>query len=298
MGERFQYGGQAVIEGVMMRGRNSVAIAVRKWDDDIYVETREFKSSAWRSAVMKLPVIRGILALIESLSIGISALTFSANQFAEEEDVQLSNGQIAMTMVAGLLLATALFVVLPAFLVRVVEELFSSAVTMNLVEGLIRITVFLLYILLVSRIRDIQRVFQYHGAEHKVIFAYEARDELTVENVRRYSTLHPRCGTAFLLIVMVVSILVFSFLGKQTLLMRILSRIILLPLVAGISYEVIKLAGRERVPAFIRWMIYPGLLLQRLTTNEPDDSQLEVAIRALKAVLSREDNLESIAKGS
>lgn len=149
-----------------------------------------------------------------------------------------------------------------------------------------------------SRIRDIQRVFQYHGAEHKVIFAYEANEELTVENAKGYSTLHPRCGTAFLLVVMVVSILVFSFLGKQTLFMRILSRIILLPLVSGISYEIIKLAGREHVPLFIKWLTYPGLLLQRLTTNEPDENQLEVAICALKAVLSKEDNLRSIANGS
>lgn len=293
MAERFQYGGQAVIEGVMMRGRDSVAIAVRRSDDDIKVETREFKSATTRFPILKLPVIRGVLAFIESLSIGIYALMFSADQFADEQDVQLSYGQIAMTMIIGFLLAIALFVVLPAFIVRTIETLFSSSIVMNLIEGLIRIVVFLLYIFSVSKIRDIQRVFQYHGAEHKVIYAFEAEEELTTENAKKYSTLHPRCGTALLLVVMLVSILIFSFLGKQTLLMRILSRIILLPVVAGISYEIIKLAGKKRVPVFIRWLIYPGMLLQKFTTKEPDEKQLEVAIYALNAVLSKENNLHS-----
>jgi uncharacterized protein YqhQ len=293
MAERFQYGGQAVIEGVMMRGRDSVAIAVRRSDDDIKVETREFKSATTRFPILKLPVIRGVLAFIESLSIGIYALMFSADQFADEQDVQLSYGQIAITMIIGFLLAIALFVVLPAFIVRTIETLFSSSIVMNLIEGLIRIVVFLLYIFSVSKIRDIQRVFQYHGAEHKVIYAFEADEELTTENAKKYSTLHPRCGTALLLVVMLVSILIFSFLGKQTLLMRILSRIILLPVVAGISYEIIKLAGKKRVPVFIRWLIYPGMLLQKFTTKEPDEKQLEVAIYALNAVLSKENNLHS-----
>lgn len=293
MAERFQYGGQAVIEGVMMRGRDSVAIAVRRSDDDIKVETREFKSATTRFPILKLPVIRGVLAFIESLSIGIYALMFSADQFADEQDVQLSYGQIAITMIIGFLLAIALFVVLPAFIVRTIETLFSSSIVMNLIEGLIRIVVFLLYIFSVSKIRDIQRVFQYHGAEHKVIYAFEAEEELTTENAKKYSTLHPRCGTALLLVVMLVSILIFSFLGKQTLLMRILSRIILLPVVAGISYEIIKLAGKKRVPVFIRWLIYPGMLLQKFTTKEPDEKQLEVAIYALNAVLSKENNLHS-----
>lgn len=293
MAERFQYGGQAVIEGVMMRGRDSVAIAVRRSDDDIKVETREFKSATTRFPILKLPVIRGVLAFIESLSIGIYALMFSADQFADEQDVQLSYGQIAMTMIIGFLLAIALFVVLPAFIVRTIETLFSSSIAMNLIEGLIRIVVFLLYIFSVSKIRDIQRVFQYHGAEHKVIYAFEAEEELTTENAKKYSTLHPRCGTALLLVVMLVSILIFSFLGKQTLLMRILSRIILLPVVAGISYEIIKLAGKKRVPVFIRWLTYPGMLLQKFTTKEPDEKQLEVAIYALNAVLSKENNLHS-----
>jgi uncharacterized protein YqhQ len=296
--ERFQYGGQAVIEGVMMRGKQSMAIAVRKANDEIYVETRRLQSLSSKLRFFGYPLIRGVLALIESLVTGISALTVSANQFADEEDVQLSSWQIAATMVVGFGLAILLFIVLPAFLVRAAESVFQSALVMNLVEGLVRILVFIVYIVAVSRMRDIQRVFEYHGAEHKTIFAYEANESLTVENAKKYDTLHPRCGTAFLLVVMVVSIVVFSVLGKQTLLMRILTRILLLPLVAGISYEVIKLAGKKNAPRIVKWLIYPGLLLQKMTTREPDESQLEVAICALKAVLREEEQSDTVLQGS
>jgi len=284
LGDKFQYGGQAVIEGVMMRGRRNLAIAVRKPDSEIIIERRSIKSVAEKLPFLKWPFFRGTVMLIESLIIGIQALTFSANQAAEAEEEELSAREMGITIAVALVLGILLFVVAPTTIARFFYG-FNSVILINLFEGIFRIGIFLLYILAISRMKDIQRVFQYHGAEHKVINAYEAGEELVVENVRKYSQLHPRCGTSFLLIVMVIMILVFSFLGKPSLLIRILSRITLLPVVAGISYEVLKLSGKYCNSPVMRVIIAPGLWLQKLTTREPDDGQVEVAIRALKAIL-------------
>lgn len=284
MGEKYQYGGQAVIEGVMMRGRRKVAIAVRKPDNEIIIEARPVNSITEKIPFLKWPFFRGTVMLFESLIIGVQALSFSAYQAAEGEEEQLSPWEMGLTITVAMIMGILLFVVAPTTLARFLYVIPSTGL-INLIEGLFRISIFLIYVLAISRMRDIQRVFQYHGAEHKTINTFEAGEELTVENVRRYSQLHPRCGTSFLLIVMVIMILIFGFLGKPTLLVRIVSRIVLLPVVAGVSYEVLKLSGKYCHTPLMKIIITPGLWLQKLTTREPDDSQIEVAITSLKAVL-------------
>ncbi len=285
MGDSFQYGGQAVIEGVMMRGRRELAIAVRKPNNEIIIEQRPVNSISEKLTFLKWPFLRGVIMLFESLVIGIQALAFSANQAAEGEEEELSTWEMTATIIVAIILGILLFVVAPTTLARLSYDALKSNTLINILEGAVRIIIFLLYILAISRMKDIQRVFQYHGAEHKVINTYEAGEELTVENARKYSQLHPRCGTSFLLIVMVIMILIFSLLGKQALLHRIISRIVLLPVIAGISYEVLKLSGKYCQSFLIRMIIAPGLWLQKLTTREPDERQMEVAIRSLQAVL-------------
>lgn len=278
-----QVGGQAVLEGVMMRNKNKIAIAVRKPDKEIVVHQEEFNSVAERFPFLKLPVLRGLVAFVEALVLGIHALTVSANYaLEEEEEEELTGWQLTFTIIVALVMGIALFFFLPTILVRLLTgSITARPLLFNLFEGTIRIGIFLAYIALISRMQDVQRVFQYHGAEHKAIFCLEAGEELTVANARKFSPLHPRCGTSFLLLVMATSILLFSFFGWPGLWQRLLLRLALLPLVAGLSYELIKLAGRYR---FFCYLTTPGLWLQKLTTREPDDRQLEVAIRALKSV--------------
>jgi uncharacterized protein YqhQ len=297
MNNRFQYGGQAVIEGVMMRGRRSLAIAVRKPGSQIVVDVRPVGGLSRRFRLLRLPFVRGVVMLIESLVIGMQALMYSANQVVDEEE-EFSPLELAGTLALALGLFVLLFIVLPNLAAHWLQRLTEGRVLLsNAVEGALRVLIFLAYIFGISRLKDIQRVFEYHGAEHKVIHAHENSRTLTVENSREYSPLHPRCGTNFLLIVMVVSVLIFSALGKQTLLMRICSRVLLLPLVAGGSYEVMKAAAHPKLSRYIGWMSYPGLVLQKLTTREPDDDQLEVAVRALTAVLDSDNaNLTPVAK--
>ncbi|ADL13722.1 DUF1385 domain-containing protein [Acetohalobium arabaticum] len=286
-----QYGGQAVIEGVMMRGSDNLAIAVRKNEDDIVLHTEEVDSVSDRYSILERPFIRGVVSLFESLIMGMKALTFSANQVAEEEEEEeLSTWELILTIGTALGLAILLFVVLPATAIKFIQQYVGSDLVLNFIEGVIKVTVFLLYIIGISRLNDINRVFQYHGAEHKVIYNYEADLPLSIDNARQYSTLHPRCGTNFLLIVMITSVLLFSFFGRPSLLNRILIHIALLPVVAGLSYEIIKLAGKEDANPIIKLIATPGLWLQKLTTREPDDKQLEVAIKALKGVLELEES--------
>lgn len=283
--ERFQYGGMAVLEGVMMRGPYDYCIAVRRPDGTIMSSKKRLGAMKRRFSWLRLPVVRGMAALIDSLVLGMSAISFSANQLADTEEEQLSAKEMALAIVAAFGFAIVLFVVVPAVVVRMIPRQEGMSIfLLNLFEGLVRLSVFLVYITLISRLKDFQRMFAYHGAEHKVISSYEAGEELSVENARKYSTRHPRCGTSFLLIVMLVSILVFSLLRSRNILIRILVRIILLPLVAGLSFELIKLAGRSK-HRLVRIFCVPGLWLQGLTTREPDDGQLEVAIAALKGAL-------------
>ncbi|MGI6131114.1 MAG: DUF1385 domain-containing protein [Bacillota bacterium] len=284
---RFQYGGQAVIEGVMMRGRDSAAIAVRKPSGEISVDMREIDNSR-RPAILKAPFIRGTVMLVESLVLGMNALMYSANESAEEEE-QLSGGEVALSLVVALGLFVLLFIVLPNVIVAFIQRRISSIVLVNLIEGALRVAIFIVYLVAISQMHDIQRVFAYHGAEHKTIAAWEAGEALTVENARRHGTAHARCGTNFLLIVMLVSVLIYSLLGRQALWERIVTRILLLPVLAGVSYELLKIAGRPNPSTVVKWARAPGLALQRLTTREPDDSMLEVAIVSLQAVIEKDE---------
>ena len=276
-------GGQAVIEGVMMRGFGKVATAVREPDGNINVQIKSVSSIAERFPVLKLPILRGAVSLFESLSLGMKSLSFSA-QAAGEEDEQLSDRELVATIILAVILACGLFLAIPTFAAKFFRTLTDAPILLNLAEGFLRLIIFLAYLFAISRMKDIQRVFQYHGAEHKTIFCYEADLPLTVENVKKFPRLHPRCGTAFLLIVMLVSIFVFAFLGWPDLWLRILSRIILLPIVAGLSYELIRFSARSK-NSVVRLATLPGLWLQYLTTREPDDSMIEVAIKSLEAVV-------------
>lgn len=280
-------GGQAVIEGVMMRGPKIMATAVRDMAGNIIIDKKEPTSIMEKFPLLKKPFLRGCVALYESLVLGMRALAFSAKTAGEEED-ELSDKEIAATMLFSTVLAVGLFLALPTYGAKLILQITDSPVYLNIVEGMIRLLLFFLYIWGISRTKDIQRVFQYHGAEHKTIHTYESNEPLTVENVQRHSRLHPRCGTNFLLIVMIVSIFVFAFLGWPSLWERILSRVLLMPVVAGIAYEIIRLAGRSDNEV-VKKIIAPGLWLQNLTTREPAPDQIEVAIAALEAVRPPEE---------
>ena len=280
-------GGQAVIEGVMMRDANKTATAVRLPNGEIEVETHPVTSIRDRYPVLNLPLIRGSVIMVESLVIGMRALSFSA-QAAGEEDEQMTKKEIAMTILFALVLASVLFIVIPTGAAHLAAAYTDDPIVFNLIEGGIRLAVFLLYIWGISFMGGIRRVFQYHGAEHKTIHCYEAGEALTVENVQKFPRLHPRCGTNFLLIVMVVAIVFHVFFGWPDLWLRILSRLAVLPVVAGVSYEIIRFAGRSE-NRIVRILITPGLWLQYLTTRPPDDEMVEVAIESLKAVLPPED---------
>lgn len=280
-------GGQAVIEGVMMRDAHRTATAVRLPNGEIDVETRMVSSIRDRYPVLNLPLIRGSVIMVESLIIGMRALSFSA-QAAGEEDEQMTKKEIAMTILFALVLASILFIVIPTGAAHLAAAYTDDPVVFNLIEGGIRLMVFLLYIWGISFMGGIRRVFQYHGAEHKTIHCYEAGEALTVENVQKFPRLHPRCGTNFLLIVMVVAIVFHVFFGWPDLWLRILSRLAILPVVAGVSYEIIRFAGRSE-NHLVHILITPGLWLQYLTTRPPADEMVEVAIESLKAVLPAED---------
>ena len=283
------YGGQAVLEGVMMRGPSNWSVAVRKPDGDIAHVSRHIESPMKRHVIARLPVIRGIFALGESLAIGFRALAISANYAAQEEDedgetpTELSRGQLFFAFAVAIGFAIALFKVTPALLTDLLP--IDSTGSFVVVEGLIRVSVFILYLSFISLLPDLRRVFQYHAAEHKAINALEAGDELIPERVQRYSLIHPRCGTAFLLWVMVIAIFVFAFFGRPAWYWLIATRILLLPVIAGIAYELIRFAGKHSGNTYLMALLAPGLWLQRLTTREPTLDQIEVSIRALQEVL-------------
>ena len=288
-------GGQAVIEGVMMRAPGNLAIAVRKGDGTIVVRREKIKID--HSALFKKPFIRGLVGLYDSLVLGIKALNFSAEQADIEGDKPVTKKETILSIILGLGLGIGLFLFLPLLATNLMKNVFplieDSFLVFNAVDGVIRMFLFVLYIFIISRFKDIQRVFQYHGAEHKAIFTHEAGLDLTVENSRKMSRFHPRCGTSFLLIVMLVSIVVFSLIPKDSaFIIKFASRIVFLPLIAGISYEILKLSGRHFHNPLIKMLIAPGLWLQKLTTREPDDTQLEVAIASIKVALAQEDEEE------
>lgn len=294
-------GGQAVLEGVMMRGPHKMAIAVRKSDGEIVLDEKNVKK---HPIIGKLPLVRGVFSFFSSLIIGVQAITFSAKFFDEEDESQkdkktdkkevkeskndgeLPNWAIAVSVISALLLSIGLFVILPNFLSNiVVTDKENNALIYNIIESVLKIGIFLTYIIAVSQMKDMKRVFEYHGAEHKTIFCYENGEELTVENVKKYTRFHPRCGTSFLLFVVIISIIVHMFLGVyENGWINAGLRLLCLPLIAGISYEIIKFAGKSKCKC-VTWLNAPGKWLQRFTTREPDDKQIEVAIASLKAVI-------------
>lgn len=288
-------GGQAVIEGVMIRGKTNWVIAVRRPNKEIIVEERKVNSLGKKYPILTKFILRGMLALVESLGIGFQALNFSAKEAMEgefEEEMGLKEMIFVFGMAAVLIIG--LFFILPAYLSSLLDGYISSTILSNIVEGLIRIAIFVSYLFVVSRLKDIRRVFEYHGAEHKVINAYEAGEELTPESAEKYSTLHVRCGTAFVLIVMIVLIIVFAFLGRPSILMRIVSRLFIIPLVTGVSYEIIKFSSKYEDSFFVKMITWPGLLLQRLTTREPSKDQLEVAIFSVRRLLELENTKNDV----
>lgn len=276
-------GGQAVMEGVLMRrASGEQAIAVRRPDGTCSVKEQRSASFASRHAAFRLPVVRGGVALVDTLTVGIDALLYSANESGGEE-AELSKGAVGMAVFLGLALAVGLFMLLPTVLLRLFGLTDAQPLLANLLEGSVRLTIFTIYIGAISYMPDMRRFFQYHGAEHKAIHCYEAGQELTIENVRRHSRFHARCGTSFLLVVMLTSVVVFSFFGWPNVWVRMVTRLLLLPVVAGLAYEIIKLSARGK-GAWQRALTAPGMALQRATTREPDDSQIEVAITALRAI--------------
>lgn len=284
-------GGQAVMEGVMMRGRKQMAIAVRQPDGGVVVDVRP----NWRLVnylpFMSVPFLRGTAAFIEAMIVGVDAILFSANA-SQPDDVQLGKGEAILATVLGLGLGVVLFMLLPTFVVHLLNPLGLAPIWLNLVEGLLRMAIFLSYMLGVSLMPDMRRFFQYHGAEHKAIHTFEAGEALEVANLRGKRAEHPRCGTAFLLLVMVVSIITFSFFGWPNLWMRLITRLALLPVVAGVAYELSRAASRANESGGLLGLIMkPALLLQRATTREPDDDQMEVAIAALQGLLAAEPDL-------
>jgi uncharacterized protein YqhQ len=288
-------GGQAVLEGVMMRGVSTWSVACRTPEGRIEVKSEPIVSWAKRHRVLRLPVIRGVVALAESLKIGFKALAISANaQLADGEEEEEIGGFIwGLTIFLSLVLAIGLFFVVPVGATSLIKDWLGSAILFWLVEGVLRTAIFIGYLVLISRLNDLRRVFEYHGAEHKTISCFEAGDELVPARAKRYSRLHPRCGTSFLLIVMVLAIFVFAPIGLPAWYWLVLSRILGIPLIAGLGYEVIKWAGKHRNRRWVRVVMWPGLMLQNLTTREPDEDQLEVAIASLKAVLAVEDPYEA-----
>ncbi|MBF0520205.1 MAG: DUF1385 domain-containing protein [Nitrospirae bacterium] len=280
-------GGQAVIEGVMMKSKDLWSVAVRDPKGEIHVKKEQLKPLP---KLLKLPVLRGVVALLQSLVLGIKAIEYSAAKAYEGDDKPISPLSMLLTMVSAFVLAIGMFLYLPLYLTKAmgvfVSAVNDSSFVFNAVDGVVRVVFFIIYVYAVSLWKDMRRIFEYHGAEHKVIFAYEAKTGMTLDEIRPFGTHHPRCGTSFLFIVMIMSILIFSLIPKEwSFYMKFASRVVMIPLIAGISYETLRLSAKMSSNPLIRFLIAPGLLLQRITTKEPNDSQVEVALRALLEVL-------------
>jgi uncharacterized protein YqhQ len=295
LSKKFYYGGQAVIEGVMMRGRRSVAVAVRRPNGEITVRQDPLGSLS-ASRFREIPFLRGIVILAETLIIGVRALFYSASVAVEEEDEQeISSAVLWGSMAVGVILALVLFLAIPLLIIHyLVDPHVSSPVVGNVVDGVIRLIIFLIYLKAISMMTEIRKVFAYHGAEHATINAYEAGEVLEVDRVRDYGTAHSRCGTSFLLFVLVIAIIAHAFLGDPPLLLRFLERLAILPAIAAVSYELIRFSAGHVSNRIVSVMLAPGLALQSMTTRKPDDRQIEVAISALKRVIA--DDVESSAE--
>ena len=287
----FFYGGQAVMEGVMIRGRRYYSLAVRRLNGQVYTVSEPL-SHIYTGPIRRVPVVRGVLVLIETLVLGFRALNRSANIALEDqtgEQEEIPRWVMGVTMTVAFALAIGLFFLLPLFASRPLEDAISSDPLVNFIEGLMRLVVLVAYIGAIGLLKDIKRIFAYHGAEHMAVHTYEAGLPLELENIRRFPTAHPRCGTAFLLTVAVVSVLVLAFVGRSPLWWLILSRIVFIPVIAGLSYEIIRFGGAKSGNPFVRIITYPGLLLQSLTTRVPDDGQMEVAASAMKLAIDADE---------
>jgi len=301
MNEKISVGGQALIEGVMMRAKNKISIVVRKSNGEFVFQDKLIKNN---EIISKIPILRGMVALVGSMIVGVKALSFSAEYFAEENDDyetskfdewvynkfgdKAENIIVGISMVMALVLAFLLFGLAPTYLSNLFKYFTNNRIILSGLEGIMKIGIFVTYLAFISNMKDIKRVFQYHGAEHKSIYNYESGQELTVENARKFGRLHPRCGTNFLTIVLLTSIIIFSFLSWESVALRVMYKLMLLPLVAGFSYEIIKLAGKSDNIIF-KIISYPGMMMQKITTSEPDDDQLEVALEALKRALDNDN---------
>jgi uncharacterized protein YqhQ len=288
---RFTYGGQALIEGVLMRGRDAIAVAFRHPDGRIVWAAEPLDSGphGWRLA--KAPFVRGLIVLYETLIVGTRWLVRSANIQASGQGLELGRGSVALLLLVTLAAGIGIFFLLPLFIASATTAAISEAWVQHLAEGLIRVAIFLGYLLLVSRTPDVRRVFQYHGAEHMTIHALEANDPLTVEKVRRYPTAHPRCGTEFLVVVIALSIIAFSFLGRDNLAFLIVGRIVLIPVIAAVGYEILRWGARHRANPIVKAVMYPGILVQMITTKRPSDDQIEVAIVSMEQALAADGEL-------
>lgn len=297
-------GGQAVMEGVMMKNKDTYAVAVRTMDKQIVVETKEYKGICPNQKIQKLPLVRGVINFIDSLVLGMKSLTFSASFFEEEDQKELTKEQaqkkkkkddaaMGGTVVLSIVLAVAIFMILPFYLSRLFAHLGWSETLIAVSEGIIRVLIFMAYVVGISLMKDIQRVYMYHGAEHKCINCIEHGMDLNVENVRKSSRIHKRCGTSFLFFVIIISVILFIFIRVDSAVLRLVVRLLLIPVIAGISYELIRLAGRSE-GKIIGALSKPGMLLQRLTTKEPDDDMIEVAIASVEAVFDWKEYVASI----
>jgi|TARA_B100000959_G_scaffold48613_1_gene49928 hypothetical protein len=280
-----RYGGQAVLEGIMIRGQNNVAIAVRSPSGEIVTKVKKI-NTLFTGKLRSIPIIRGILALAETLSLGMDALNYSSQVANQEEDTPPSKFSSVMMILVSLSIAVGIFFILPLLVSKPFEGILGSDVISNVAEGIIRLLVFLVYVTAISLMPDIRRVYMYHGAEHMAVHAQEKGKPLTIEEIRKYPTAHPRCGTAFLLTIMVIAIVVFTFIPRDPLWMVIGSRIVLIPLIASLSYEFIRFNSKYETNKWVSKLSIPNLLLQSLTTKIPDDDQIEVAISAMKLAIS------------
>ena len=292
--KKYNYGGQAVIEGVMIRGRSSVVTAVRRPNNEITVDVKPLSplSTGW---MRRTPLLRGVVVLIEAMVLGIKSLLFSANIAMEEEEDEIPTKAIWGMIASAVVLVVLLFFIAPLFLTRLAGNYIPNSLLFHIVEGVIRLAIFIAYLKVISLLPDIKRVFTYHGAEHKTVNAYEAGVPMEVEAIKSYSTAHVRCGTSFLFLVLIIAIVVFSFVGRQNLWLMIGARIVLIPVIMGLGYEVIYFGARHTHNWFMKIVLAPGLFLQALTTGEPDDRQLEVAIAAMNKAIEL-DRVEEAAQ--
>ena len=291
--KRFYYGGQAVIDGVMMRGWKTMVTVVRRPSGGLAMDIQPL-AAMYTGWMRQAPLIRGIIVLVEALVLGIKTLLYSANVSLEEEEEEISGGLVWAILAISLVLAVGLFFIAPLFLTRLFQPYIGSSLVFHLIEGFIRVAIFIAYLRLVILVPDIKRVFAYHGAEHKVVNAYEAGAPLEVDAARGYDTAHVRCGTSFLFAVLIIAIVVFALVGQPSVWLMVLWRILLIPVIAALGYEVIRFGAAHATNSVVRAILAPGLWLQALTTREPDDSQLEVALSALNKVVEA-DQLEGVA---